>query len=50
MRISLNWISDYVDLSGYTPEELALKFTMSAAEVEEVIKTGEGVRSASAGQ
>ncbi|TET33156.1 MAG: phenylalanine--tRNA ligase subunit beta [Planctomycetota bacterium] len=43
MRISLNWISDYVDLSGHSPEELALKFTMSTAEVDEVIKLGDKV-------
>ncbi|MHC4661500.1 MAG: phenylalanine--tRNA ligase subunit beta [Planctomycetota bacterium] len=44
MRISLNWINDYVDLSGYSPEDLALKFTMSTAEVDEVIRLGEGVK------
>jgi phenylalanyl-tRNA synthetase beta chain len=43
MKISLNWISDYVNLDGVNPKELALKLTMSTAEVEEVIEMGKEV-------
>ena len=35
MKISMNWISDYVDISGLGMKELAYKFTMSTAEIEE---------------
>ncbi len=34
MFISLDWISDYVDLSGIDPKEIADKLTLSTAEVE----------------
>lgn len=34
MYISLDWISDFVDLSGITPEEIADRLTMATAEVE----------------
>lgn len=44
MKISLNWISDYVNLDGINPKELALKLTMSTAEVEEVIEMGKDVK------
>jgi phenylalanyl-tRNA synthetase beta chain len=43
MNISLNWISDYVNLDGIDPKELALKLTMSTAEVEEVIEKGKEI-------
>ena len=36
MYISLNWIKDFVDLSGVDVENLVNKFTMSCAEVEGV--------------
>ena len=36
MYISLDWISDYVDLSGIDPSEIANKLTLSTAEVEGV--------------
>ena len=40
MKISLDWISDFVDLSGIDPETIADRLTMSTAEVEgfEVIR------------
>lgn len=42
MKISLNWLKQYVDIpKGLTPQELALKLTMSTVEVEEVIDQGE---------
>ena len=34
MKISLNWLKDYVDLNDQKPEELGLKFTMASAEIE----------------
>ncbi|MFH1922615.1 MAG: phenylalanine--tRNA ligase subunit beta [Planctomycetota bacterium] len=46
MKISLDWISDFVDLSGIDPETIADRLTMSTAEVEgfEVIRRAvEGV-------
>lgn len=36
MQVSLDWLNDFVDLSGITPEEIAHKLTMSGLEVEEV--------------
>ena len=44
MKISMNWISDYVDISGVDMKELALKFTMSTAEVEEVEFKGQDIK------
>ncbi len=41
MLISMNWISDFVDLSGIDKENLIKRFTLSTAEVEEVIYKGE---------
>ncbi|NLB09086.1 MAG: phenylalanine--tRNA ligase subunit beta [Clostridiales bacterium] len=38
MKISLQWISDYVDLSDLTPEEIAYELTMRTVEVEDVHK------------
>jgi phenylalanyl-tRNA synthetase beta chain len=40
MRLSYDWLSDYVDLSGLTPQEVADKLTMGAFEVEQVRKVG----------
>ncbi|MBR2644781.1 MAG: phenylalanine--tRNA ligase subunit beta [Clostridia bacterium] len=40
MNVSMNWISDYVDLSGLDREELIHRFTLSTAEVEEVYRLG----------
>ncbi len=34
MKLSFDWLSDYIDLSGISPEQLAEKFTMNAFEVE----------------
>ncbi len=36
MQVSLDWLNDFVDLSGITPEEMAHKLTMSGLEVEEI--------------
>ncbi|MDD4189296.1 MAG: phenylalanine--tRNA ligase subunit beta [Eubacteriales bacterium] len=40
MKISLNWIRDFIDLDNIEINELAHRFTMAAAEIEEVIETG----------
>ena len=40
MKISMNWISDYVDISNIDVSKLALSFTMSTAEIEEVTYMG----------
>lgn len=34
MKISLDWVSDFVDLSGLEPAEIADKLTLATAEVE----------------
>lgn len=36
MKISLNWIKDYVDLSGISTEEIVKRFNLSTAEIENV--------------
>ena len=36
MKISLNWIKDYVDLDGISAEEIVKRFNLSTAEIEEV--------------
>ena len=38
MLISMNWINDFVDLSGLDIDELIHRFTLSTAEVEEGIR------------
>ena len=37
MIVSWNWLNRYVDLSDLDPSEVARKFTMTTAEIEEVI-------------
>lgn len=44
MLISMNWISDFVDLSGLDKEELIQRFTLSTAEVEEIIYKGSDIK------
>lgn len=50
MKISMNWISDYVDISGLDMNKLALSFTMSTAEVEEVEFVGRDIENVVAGK
>lgn len=45
MLISLNWIKDFVDLPEMASKELASKFTLATAEVEDVIVKGESLKS-----
>ena len=41
MFLSMNWISDFVDLSGLDKKALIHNFTLSTAEVEDIIVKGE---------
>ena len=41
MFLSMNWIGDFVDLSGYDKKALIHNFTLSTAEVEDIIVKGE---------
>lgn len=50
MLISMNWIGDFVDLSGLDLEALIHRFTLSTAEVEEVFHMGENLRDVVAGK
>jgi len=42
MLVSINWLSEYVDLAGIEPAELAHALTMSGLEVEEIEQIGAG--------
>lgn len=44
MKISINWISDYVDLSGIETDELVKRFNLSTAEIEGVEIKGQNVQ------
>lgn len=44
MKISLDWISDFVDLADVAAEKLADRLTMCTAEVEDVIELRRAVR------
>jgi phenylalanyl-tRNA synthetase beta chain len=37
LKISLNWIKDYVNLDGISTEEIVEKLTMSGLEVEDYV-------------
>lgn len=37
MKISLNWLKDYIDLSGISSDEIVEKITFAGLEVEEVV-------------
>lgn len=43
MLVSYHWLSEYVDLSGITPEELAEKLTLSGVAVDIVERRNKGV-------
>ena len=38
MFVSINWIKDYVDLSGLDVKKLINSFTLATAEVEDIIE------------
>ncbi len=44
MRLSYKWLSEYVDLNGITPEELAEKMTRAGLEVEGIEKQASGTK------
>ncbi|RWZ59827.1 phenylalanine--tRNA ligase subunit beta [Halobacillus fulvus] len=44
MLVSLNWLQDYIDVSKYTPEELAEIITKTGIEVESVEPVAEEVQ------
>lgn len=43
MKISLNWINDYVDLNGVDKKDLIAKFGLRTAEVEDVYELGKDI-------
>jgi phenylalanyl-tRNA synthetase beta chain len=43
MKISLRWLSRHVDLSGLEPKQILADLTMSTAEIEGLIRFGEGL-------
>lgn len=50
MFISMNWISDFVDLSGVDFKQLISRFTLSTAEVEDVYEYGGDVKNVVVGK
>ena len=44
MKVSLNFVLKFVDLSGLTPEEIAHRFTFAGVEVEGIEKLGQGTK------
>ncbi|MEG1427647.1 MAG: phenylalanine--tRNA ligase subunit beta, partial [Oscillospiraceae bacterium] len=44
MLISMNWINEFVDLSGLDQEALIRRFTLSTAEVEDIFHKGAELR------
>ena len=44
MLISMNWINDFVDLSGLDLPKLIHQFTLSTAEVEDVYTMGADIQ------
>lgn len=40
MRVSWNWLQDFIDLTGLTPQQVADKLTMSGMEVEGLHEVG----------
>lgn len=50
MYISMNWISDFVDLSGVDLKELIGRFTLATAEVEDIYEFGKDIQDVVVGQ
>lgn len=44
MLISMNWISEFTDLSGVNIKELINRFTLSTAEVEDIYEMGKNIK------
>ena len=45
MKISVDWLKDYVDLKGITTQQIADKLTQITCEVEEITPVGQGLES-----
>lgn len=43
MRVSTDWLSDYISLEGVTPQELAEKITRAGVEIDVVENRNKGV-------
>lgn len=50
MKVSYNWLKQYVDLEGITPQDLAEKLTRSGVEVDSVESRNKGVSKVVIGQ
>ncbi|WMJ88126.1 phenylalanine--tRNA ligase subunit beta [Anaerocolumna sp. MB42-C2] len=50
MLISMNWISEFTDLSGIDLKELINRFTLSTAEVEDVYEMGKNIKNVVVGE
>ncbi len=50
MIVSMNWIREYVDLSGEDIEKLISKFTLATAEVEDIYFKGKDVKDVVVGE
>lgn len=50
MKVTLNWLQDYVDLAGLSTEDLAHGLTMAGLEVEAVIPVGRELESLVVGE
>ncbi|MBP1756637.1 MAG: hypothetical protein H6Q59_3035, partial [Firmicutes bacterium] len=44
MYISMNWISEFTDISGINIKELIGRFTLATAEVEGIEEKGKDIR------
>ncbi len=50
MFVSINWIKEYVDLSGLDIKKLINAFTLATAEVEDIIVKGEDIKDVVVGE
>ncbi|MCL2846507.1 MAG: phenylalanine--tRNA ligase subunit beta [Firmicutes bacterium] len=50
MKISLNWLNEFVDLSGITPEQILERLSMTTAEVEGFERRGHDITGVVVGQ
>ena len=50
MFVSMNWIKDFVDLEGQDIKKLIMQFTLSTAEVEDIIEKGADVQNVVVGE
>ena len=50
MKVSINWIKDFVDLNGINIEDLIYKFTMGVAEVEGIEYKGKNISNVVVGE